>query len=77
MKKLIKIGGPLPTYIKRAHVVNFKRLIARTYKIAEAICIKAARQTVQTVSYSGRSEGEVRSRLVSPIHFTMNLSMNI
>ena len=77
MKKLIESGGPLPTYIKRAHVENFKRLIVRTYKIAEATCMKAARQTVQTVSYSGRSEGEVRSRLVSPIHFAMNLLMNI
>ena len=64
MKKLIKSGGPLPPYVKKAHVDNFKRLIARTDKIAEATRMKAARQTVQTLSYSGRSEGEVRSRLI-------------
>lgn len=65
MKKLIESCGPLPPYVKKAHVDNFKRLIARTDKIAEATRMKAARQTVQTLSYSGRSEGEVRSRLVS------------
>jgi hypothetical protein len=77
MKKLIESGGPLPTYVKRAHVENFKCLIARINKIAEATRMKAARQTVQTVSYCGRSEGEVRSRLVSPFYFAMNLSMNM
>jgi hypothetical protein len=77
MKKLIESGGPLPTYVKRAHVENFKRLIQRTDKIAEASRMKAARQTVQTVSYSGRSEGEVRSRLVSPFFSAINLSMSM
>ena len=65
MKKIIESGGTLPPYMKKAHVDNFKRLIAREDKIAEACRMKAARQTVQTLSYSGRSEGEVRSRLVS------------
>ena len=64
MKKLIESGGLLLPYMKKAHVDNFKRLIARTDKIAEATRMKAARQIVQTLSYSGRSEGEVRSRLV-------------
>ena len=65
MKKIIESGGQLPPCVKKAHVDNFKRLIARTDKIAEATRMKAARQTVQSLSYSGRSEGEVRSRLVS------------
>ena len=68
MKKLIKSGGPWNRYGEGyggPHVDNFKRLIARTDKITEATRMKAARQTVQTLSYSGRSEGEVRSRLVS------------
>ena len=68
MKKLIKSGGPRNPYgsgYDGPHVDNFKRLIVTTDKIAEGTCIKAARQTVQTLSYSGRFEGEVRSRLVS------------
>ena len=64
MKKLIKSGGPLPPYVKKAHMDNFKQLIARTDKIMEATRMKAARQTVQTLSYSGRSEGKMRSRLI-------------
>jgi len=43
MKKLIESGGPLLTYVKRAHVENFKRLIARTDKMAKATRMKAAR----------------------------------
>ena len=68
IKKLIKSGGPWNRYGEGyggPHVDNFKRLIARTDKIAEATRMKAVRQTLQTLSYSGRSEGEVRSRLVS------------
>ena len=34
MKKLIKTGGTLPLYVMKAHVDNFKRLIAREDKIA-------------------------------------------
>jgi hypothetical protein len=49
MKNLIESGGPLPTYVKKAQVENFKRLIARSDKMAEATRMKAARQTVQTV----------------------------
>ena len=65
MKKLIESGGPLSPCVKNAYVNNFKRLIARTDKIAEATRMKAAWQTVQTLSYSGRSERKVRSKLVS------------
>ena len=64
MKKLLKKGQPLPGYVKKEHAENFK-LIARTEKIAEACRMKSIRQVVQNVSHSGRSEGEVRSRLVS------------
>lgn len=65
MKKFIENGGPLSPYVKKTHVDNFKRLIAQTEKIIEAMRIKGARQTVQTLSYSGRFEGEVRFQLVS------------
>ena len=67
MKKLIKSGRPLPPYIKKQHVDNFKKLIARTDKIAEATRMKAVRQTDQNLSYSGWSKEEVRSRFVSNI----------
>ena len=70
MKKLIKSGRPLPLYIKKQHVDNFKKLIARTEKIAEATQMKVVRQTDQNLSYSGRSKGEVRSRFVSNILFS-------
>jgi hypothetical protein len=65
MKKMLEQGLPLPGYVKKQHVENFKRLIARTDKIAEAYRMKVCRKSVQNVSHSGRSEGEVRSRLVS------------
>ena len=68
MKKLIKSSGPWNPYGEGyggPHMDNFKRLIVTTDKIAEGTRIKATPQTVQTLSYSGRSEGEVRSRLVS------------
>ena len=65
MKKLIESNGPIPTYVKKHHLENFKNLIKRTDKIAESEWMKAARQIVQNVSHSGRSEGEVKSRLVS------------
>ena len=68
MKKLIDKGVPLPGYVKKQHLENFKKLIARTDKIAEASRMKAYRQNVQNLSYSGRSEGEVRSRLVSDVY---------
>ena len=57
MKKLIECGGLLSLCVKKVHVDNFKRLIVRTNKIAKAARMKAAQQTVQTLSYSGRSEG--------------------
>ena len=57
MKKLIESGGLLLLYMKKAHLDNFKRLTARTDKIAEATRVKTARHTVQTLSYSERSEG--------------------
>jgi hypothetical protein len=41
MKKIIESGAPLPSYVKKAHMDNFKRLIARTDKIVEAIRMKA------------------------------------
>ena len=47
MKKIIESGGTLLPYVKKAHVDNFKRLIAREDKIAEACHMKTARQTVQ------------------------------
>jgi hypothetical protein len=72
MKKLIDKGVPLPGYVKKQHLENFKKLIARTDKIAEASRMKAYRQTVQNLSHSGRSEGEVRSRLVSDV-YNLNL----
>ena len=65
MKKLIKSSGPWNPYGEGyggPHVDNFKRLIVTTDKIVEGTHIKAARQTL---SYSGRSEGEVCSRFVS------------
>ena len=68
MKKLLKKGQPLPGYVKKEHAENFKKLIARTEKIAEACQIKSVRQIVQNVLHSGRSEGEVRSCLVSDAH---------
>ena len=68
MKKLVEKGQPLPRYVKKEHAENFKKLIARTEKIAEACRMKSVRQVVQNVSHSGRSEGEVRSRLVSDAH---------
>jgi hypothetical protein len=49
MKKLIESGGPLPIYVKKTQIENFKRLIARTDKMMEVTRMKAARQTVQTV----------------------------
>ena len=33
MKKLIESGGTLPPYVKKAHVDNFKRLMAQEDKI--------------------------------------------
>jgi hypothetical protein len=30
MEKIIESGRPLPSYFKKAHMNNFKRLIART-----------------------------------------------
>ena len=68
MKRLLDKGEPLPGYVKKEHAENFKKLIARTDKIAEAERMKNVRQVVQNVSHSGRSEGEVRSRLVSHVH---------
>jgi hypothetical protein len=68
MKRLLDKGETLPGYVKKEHVENFKKLIARTDKIAEAERMKNVRQVVQNVSHSGRSEGEVRSRLVSDLH---------
>lgn len=67
-KKLLDKGDTLPRYVKNEHVENFKKLIARTDKIAEAERMKNVRQVVQNVSHSGRSEGEVRSRLVSNLY---------
>ena len=64
MKKLIESGGMLSVHMKKVHMDNFKRSIACTDKIAEATRMKAARQTVQALPYSGKSEEEVRSRLV-------------
>ena len=68
MKKLLEKGQPLLGYVKKEHAENFKKLIARTEKIAEACQIKNVKQVVQNVSHSGRSKGEVRPRLVSDAH---------
>lgn len=65
MKKILDRGDPLPGYCRKEHVENFKKLIAREDKKAEAERMKNVRCTVANVSHSGRSEGEVRSRLVS------------
>jgi hypothetical protein len=65
MKRLLDKGDRLPGYVKKEHVENFKKLIAREDKKAEAERMKNVRQVVHNVSHSGRSEGEVRSRLVS------------
>jgi hypothetical protein len=67
MKKLIENGGQLPPYVKKQHFDNFKKLIARTDKIAEASRLKAARHSVQNLSNSGRSEGQTILRLVSDL----------
>ena len=67
MKKTIESGGTLPMYVKKTHMDNFKRLITQDDKIDEATRMKAARYTVQTLSYSGQSKGEVRSCLLTNI----------
>ena len=67
MKKIIESGGTLPMYVKKTHMDNFKRLITQDDNIDEATRMKAARYTVQTLSYSGQSKGEVRSCLLTNI----------
>ena len=68
MKRLIDDCKPLPGYVRQEHVENFKKLIAREDKKAEAERMKGVRKVVHSVSHAGRSEGEVRSRLVSDLH---------
>jgi hypothetical protein len=56
MKKLIENGGQFPPYVKKQYPDNFKKLIARTDKIAEASRLKAARHSIQNLLQSGRWE---------------------
>jgi len=46
MKKLLDRGEPLPAYVKREHLENFKRLISSAEKIAEANQMKSVRKIV-------------------------------
>jgi hypothetical protein len=65
MKRLIDEGKPLPGYVRKQHVENFRKLISREDKKAESERMKGVRLSLHNVSHAGRSEGEVRSRLVS------------
>lgn len=46
MRKLIASGGPLPSSVNKQHVDKFKILIVQTEKIAKAMRMKVARQTI-------------------------------